>query len=65
MDQKEERKWLTSKTYFRLKTVCALKDMFRISVSDYEFFLNYISDFISPNERINGNRYIIADEDRH
>ena len=40
MDQKEERKWLTSKTYFRLKTVCALKDMFRISVSDYEFFLS-------------------------
>ena len=40
MDQKEERKWLTSKTYFRLKTVRALKDMFRISVSDYEFFLN-------------------------
>ena len=38
------------------------KDMFRMSVTGYEFLLSQISDLISPNERINGNRPILADE---
>ena len=32
------------------------KDMFRRSVIDYEFLLSQISDLISPNDRIGGNR---------
>ena len=38
------------------------KDMFRRSVTDYEFLLNEISDIISRDERISGNRPILADE---
>ena len=33
-----------------------------MSVTDYEFSLSQISDLISPNEKINGNRPILADE---
>ena len=32
-----------------------LKDMFRMSVTDYEFLLSQNFDLISPNERISGN----------
>ena len=35
------------------------KDMFRRSVIDYEFLLSQISDLISPNDRIGGNRPIL------
>ena len=38
------------------------KDMFRRSVTDYEFLLSEISDIISRDERISGNRPILADE---
>ena len=38
------------------------KDMFRMSVTDYEFLLSQISDLISPNERITQNGNILADE---
>ena len=38
------------------------KDKFRMSVTDYEFLLSQISDLISSNERISGNRPILADE---
>ena len=38
------------------------KDKFRMSVTDYEFLLNQTSDLISLNERISGNRPILADE---
>ena len=38
------------------------KDLFRMSVTDYEFLLTQISDLIPPNERISGNRPILADE---
>ena len=33
-----------------------------MSDTDYEFSLSQISDITSPNERINGNRPILADE---
>ena len=33
-----------------------------MSVTDQEFSLSQISDLISPNKRINGNRPILADE---
>ena len=38
------------------------KDKFRKSATDYEFLLSQISDLILPNDRINGNRPIPADE---
>ena len=38
------------------------KDMFRMSVTDYEFLLSQFSDLIPPNERISGNRPILVDE---
>ena len=38
------------------------KDMFRISVTDYKFLISQICDLILPNERIGGNRPILADE---
>ena len=38
------------------------KDMFHMSANDYEFLLGQISDLISPNESISGNRPILADE---
>ena len=38
------------------------KDMFRMSVSDYEFLSSQISDLIQPNERISGNRSVPSDE---
>ena len=36
--------------------------MFRMNINDYEFLLSQISDHISPNERISGNKPIPADE---
>ena len=33
-----------------------------MSLTDYEFLLSQISDLISPNERISGNRSILVDE---
>ena len=38
------------------------KDVFRMSVTDYEFLLSQISDLISPNERISQDGHILADE---
>ena len=38
------------------------KDKFRKSATDYEFLLSQISDLILPNDRISGNRPILADE---
>ena len=38
------------------------KDLFRTSVTDYEFLLSQTFDLVSPNERISGNRPILADE---
>ena len=37
-------------------------DKFRKSATDYEFLLSQISDLILPNDRISGNRPILADE---
>ena len=38
------------------------RDMFRMSVADYEFLLSQIPDLISPNQRISENRPILANE---
>ena len=38
------------------------KDKFRKSATDYEFLLSQISDLILSNDRISGNRPILADE---
>ena len=38
------------------------KNIFRMSVTGYEFLLSQISDLISTNERITGNRPILADK---
>ena len=38
------------------------KDMFPMSLTDNEFLLSQISDLISPNERISGNRPILVDK---
>ena len=38
------------------------KDLFHMSVTDHEFLLSQVSDLISPNERISGNKPILADE---
>ena len=38
------------------------KDKFHKTVADYEFLLSQISDLILPNDRISGNRPILADE---
>ena len=38
------------------------KDMFRMSVTDYEFLLSQISYLISQNERISENRPILVNE---
>ena len=38
------------------------KDMFRMSVTDYEFLLSQISDLIWPNERISQNGHILVDK---
>ena len=38
------------------------KDMFHLSVTDYEFLLSQISNVISPNERITTNKHILADK---
>ena len=46
----------------KVKDRMGFKDMFRMSVTDYEFLLSQISDLISPTERISGNRPILADE---
>ena len=52
----------TSKTCSWSEDRMGFKDMFRISVIDYEFLISQISDLISQNERIGGNRPILADE---
>ena len=38
------------------------KDMFHMSVTDDEFLLSQMSNLISPNDRIRGNKPILADE---
>ena len=38
------------------------KDMFRMSVTYYEFFFFLFYDLISTNERISRDRHILADE---
>ena len=53
------KKVATSKTYFRSQK---LKDIFCMSITDYELLLSYISDLTSSNEMISGNRPILADE---
>ena len=47
---------------FKVEDQMGFKDKFRMSVTDYEFLLSQISDLISSNERISGNRPILADE---
>ena len=38
------------------------KEMSAMSVTDYEFSLSQISDFISLNKRISGNMPVLADK---
>ena len=46
----------------KVKYRIGFKDMFRTSVTGYEFLLNQISDLLSPNERISRNSSVLADE---
>ena len=40
------------------------KEISAMSVTDYEFSLSQISDFISLNKRISGNMPVLADKKR-
>ena len=46
----------------KAKDRTGIKDMFCMSFTDYEYLFSQISDPISPNEIISGNKLILADE---
>ena len=46
----------------KVENPMGFKDMFHLSVTDYEFLLSQISNLISPNERITKNKHILADK---
>ena len=66
------RKWIKRRSesgYFQnifqelnVEDRMGFKDMFRFSVTDYEFLFCQISDLISSSEIISGNRPILADQ---
>ena len=64
MDRKEETKSYFQNIFQELKVEdrIGFKVMFHISLTDYEFLLSKTSDLISRNERISGNRSILANE---
>ena len=70
--RRKTREWIKKKResgYFqnkfqelKVEDQMTFKDMFRMGVTDYEFLLSQISDLILPNEKISGNRLILADK---
>ena len=64
MDRKEETKSYFQNIFQELKVEdwIGFKVMFHISLTDYEFLLSKTSDLISRNEKISGNRSILANE---
>ena len=59
MDQEEERNIFQE---LNSKDRIGFEDMFCMSFTDYEHLLSLISDLISPNDIISGNKPILADE---
>ena len=59
MDQEEERNIFQE---LNSKDRIDFEDMFCMSFTDYEHLLSQISDLISPNDIISGNKPILADK---